>query len=104
MTHEMSATHGSCSLITVSDSRISSTDASGDTIEQKLIGQGHLVANRSIVPDDIDASSSYQQAEVALVCATALLKPLRRLSKSHSQGLEKFFDCTVSVSWDHELC
>ena len=55
MTHEMSATHGSCSLITVSDSRISSTDASGDTIEQKLIGQGHLVSNRSIVPDDIDA-------------------------------------------------
>ncbi|MFZ1510151.1 MAG: molybdenum cofactor biosynthesis protein B [Tabrizicola sp.] len=39
-------------VLTVSDSRTAETDKSGDTLVDRLIGAGHILADRGIVPDD----------------------------------------------------
>ena len=39
-------------VLTVSDSRTVETDKSGDTLVDRLIGAGHILAERGIVPDD----------------------------------------------------
>ncbi|MFZ1348650.1 MAG: molybdenum cofactor biosynthesis protein B [Tabrizicola sp.] len=39
-------------VLTVSDSRTAETDKSGDTLVDRLIGAGHILAERGIVPDD----------------------------------------------------
>ena len=39
-------------VLTVSDSRTVETDKSGDTLVDRLIGAGHILADRGIVPDD----------------------------------------------------
>lgn len=39
-------------VLTVSDSRTPETDTSGDYLVQALTGDGHLLANRSLVPDN----------------------------------------------------
>ncbi len=54
MTHKLSSTHGSCTLLTISDSRDEANDASGDLIEQKLLVSGHQLIQRYIVRDEID--------------------------------------------------
>ena len=42
-----------CAVITVSDTRTTGNDESGDTIERLLVEAGHDVAARQIVPDDV---------------------------------------------------
>jgi molybdopterin adenylyltransferase len=39
-------------VLTVSDTRTPETDKSGDTLVERLMGAGHHLAGRSIVPDD----------------------------------------------------
>ena len=39
-------------VLTVSDSRTAETDRSGDTLVDRLIEAGHILADRGIVPDD----------------------------------------------------
>ena len=41
-----------CAVLTISDTRTSSTDASGDAIAHALTGAGHSVVSRQIVHDD----------------------------------------------------
>jgi molybdenum cofactor biosynthesis protein B len=41
-------------VLTVSDTRTPETDASGDTLVERLTRAGHLLADRGIVPDDLD--------------------------------------------------
>ena len=40
-------------ILTVSDTRTPESDRSGDTLAERIIGAGHHVATRAIVPDDI---------------------------------------------------
>jgi len=42
-------------VLTVSDTRNSSNDTSGDTLEQRITGAGHHLAARSIAHDDANA-------------------------------------------------
>ena len=42
-------------VLTVSDTRTSDTDKSGDTLVDRLTGAGHILADRGIVPDDRSA-------------------------------------------------
>lgn len=42
----------SIAVLTVSDTRTSGNDTSGDTLVQRIITAGHSVADRMIVPDD----------------------------------------------------
>ncbi len=44
--------HLRCAVLTISDTRTASTDASGDAIAHALIGAGHSVVSRQIVHDD----------------------------------------------------
>src|SRR3546814_6614480 len=41
-------------VLTVSDTRQLHDDRSGDTLAQRLVDAGHILADRSIVPDDSD--------------------------------------------------
>lgn len=41
-------------ILTVSDSRTSSNDTSGDLLQQRIETAGHIVAAREIIRDDID--------------------------------------------------
>ena len=42
-------------VLTVSDTRGPDDDRSGDTLVERLTGAGHILANRGIVTDDVDA-------------------------------------------------
>jgi molybdopterin adenylyltransferase len=42
-------------VLTVSDTRTVADDKSGDTLAEKIAGAGHMLADRAIVPDDIEA-------------------------------------------------
>ena len=42
-------------VVTVSDSRTRETDRSGDTLERLITGDGHTVAERAILRDEVDA-------------------------------------------------
>ena len=42
-------------VLTVSDSRTRETDTSGDTLVARLTDAGHELADRAILPDDVDA-------------------------------------------------
>ena len=41
-------------VLTVSDTRTLDTDKSGDTLVERLKGDGHVLADRAIVTDDVD--------------------------------------------------
>lgn len=41
-------------VLTVSDTRTMADDRSGDRLVERLTGAGHLLADRAIVPDDVD--------------------------------------------------
>ncbi|MBI69114.1 MAG: molybdenum cofactor biosynthesis protein [Phycisphaerae bacterium] len=73
MTHQLSSTHGSCTLITISDSRTQATDDSGDVIEQKLIERGHLILQRAIVSDDVSNIQSQIREALAMQCASQFI-------------------------------
>ena len=40
-------------VITISDSRTKENDASGDTLEKRIIDTGHQMIKRTIIPDDV---------------------------------------------------
>jgi len=42
-------------VLTVSDTRTAADDRSGDTLVERIAGAGHVLADRTIVRDDIDA-------------------------------------------------
>lgn len=42
-------------VLTISDSRTRATDTSGDTLAARLTDAGHMLADRAILPDDVDA-------------------------------------------------
>lgn len=42
-------------VLTVSDTRTSADDRSGDTLVERLTGAGHVLAARAIVPDEAEA-------------------------------------------------
>lgn len=42
-------------VLTVSDTRTVADDRSGDVLVERLQGAGHVLADRTIVPDDVDA-------------------------------------------------
>lgn len=42
-------------IVTISDSRTPATDTSGDVLEKRVAGEGHVLAGRSLVRDDVDA-------------------------------------------------
>lgn len=45
----------SIAVLTVSDSRTVADDRSGDTLAERLSAAGHRLADRAIVPDDVEA-------------------------------------------------
>lgn len=62
-----------CFVLTISDTRTSSNDASGDAIVSALQAAGHVIARRQIVKDDPPAVSRAVQAgavEVDVVITT----------------------------------
>lgn len=52
-------------VLTVSDTRTPETDRSGDTLVERLIGAGHVLADRAIVPDDVAAITERLRAWIA---------------------------------------
>ena len=44
-------------VLTVSDTRDMADDTSGATLSERIKSAGHIVAERSIVPDEIEATS-----------------------------------------------
>jgi molybdenum cofactor biosynthesis protein B len=62
-----------CIVLTISDTRTTATDTSGDAIAQTLTGAGHTVVKRGIVRDDPEAVRqlvSAAAADVPLVITT----------------------------------
>lgn len=52
-------------VLTVSDTRSLEEDRSGDTLVARLTGAGHLLADRTIVPDDRDGIAEKLRAWIA---------------------------------------
>jgi len=52
-------------VLTVSDSRTPETDKSGDTLVDRLVTAGHILADRGIVPDDRPAIVARLRAWIA---------------------------------------
>lgn len=52
-------------VLTVSDTRTRETDRSGDTLVGRLEGDGHILADRAIVPDDADAITEILERWIA---------------------------------------
>jgi molybdopterin adenylyltransferase len=42
-------------VLTVSDTRTAQDDRSGDTLVERIVGAGHLLADRAIVADDVES-------------------------------------------------
>ncbi len=52
-------------VLTVSDTRTPADDRSGDTLAQRLTDHGHVLADRAIVKDDMDAITGQLRAWIA---------------------------------------
>jgi molybdopterin adenylyltransferase len=52
-------------VLTVSDTRTTADDRSGETLVERLTGAGHRLAARAIVPDEVDAIRAQVQAWIA---------------------------------------
>ena len=52
--HRRQGQQARCLVITVSDSRTPETDRSGDKMAELLLGGGHLVTERILIPDEPD--------------------------------------------------
>jgi molybdopterin adenylyltransferase len=62
-----------CAVLTISDTRIPDTDASGDAIAHALTGAGHSVVSRQIVHDDPGAVRDWVSAaasDVSVIVTT----------------------------------
>lgn len=55
----------SIAVLTISDSRTTADDRSGDTLVERLTGAGHRVGGRAIVPDDVEAIRACVRAWIA---------------------------------------
>ena len=55
----------SIAVLTVSDTRTSADDRSGDTLAERLTGAGHRLGDRAIVPDDVEAIRAKVRAWIA---------------------------------------
>jgi len=53
--HARDVTHAAIAVLTVSDTRTPENDRSGSTIRDRLVAEGHTIADYRIVPDDPDA-------------------------------------------------
>ncbi|MHB8283529.1 MAG: molybdenum cofactor biosynthesis protein B [Caulobacteraceae bacterium] len=51
-------------VLTVSDTRDASNDTSGDVLAERITGAGHVLADRAILRDDVDAIRAQVQAWV----------------------------------------
>ena len=56
-----------CAVVTISDTRTTANDTSGDAIAQALTDSGHAVVGRHIVRDDPDAVRNVVRAEAGNV-------------------------------------
>lgn len=52
-------------VLTVSDTRAAADDRSGDVLAERLVGAGHHLAARAIVPDEIDAIQAAMRGWIA---------------------------------------
>src|ERR1700739_1090934 len=52
-------------VLTVSDTRSLKDDKSGSLLVQRIVSAGHLVAERSLVPDDVEAIRARVKAWIA---------------------------------------
>ncbi|MGL6210405.1 MAG: molybdenum cofactor biosynthesis protein B [Paracoccaceae bacterium] len=52
-------------VLTVSDTRVAADDRSGDTLVERLVGAGHLLAARGIVRDDREGIAAQLRAWIA---------------------------------------
>jgi molybdopterin adenylyltransferase len=52
-------------VLTISDTRSLKDDKSGALLVQRIVGAGHLVSERSLVPDDIEAIRARVKAWIA---------------------------------------
>ena len=52
-------------VLTVSDTRVIADDKSGDTLVARLESAGHRLADRAIVPDDIEEIRARAQSWIA---------------------------------------
>jgi molybdenum cofactor biosynthesis protein B len=55
----------SIAVLTVSDTRSLAEDRSGDTLVQRLQDAGHMLADRAIVPDDVEAIQAKVRSWIA---------------------------------------
>ncbi|MDJ1157824.1 molybdenum cofactor biosynthesis protein B [Chelatococcus sp. SYSU_G07232] len=55
----------SIAVLTVSDTRSLANDRSGDTLVERLTGAGHKLADRALVPDDVEAIRSQVRTWIA---------------------------------------
>jgi molybdenum cofactor biosynthesis protein B len=55
----------SIAVLTVSDTRSRADDRSGDTLVQRLTDAGHRLADRAIVPDDVEAIQAKVRSWIA---------------------------------------
>ena len=64
-----------CAVLTASDSRTAETDTAGDVIADLLEGAGHIVVERTIVPDEAaeigtTLDSWLRSPEIQVICTT----------------------------------
>ncbi len=52
-------------VLTVSDTRNAATDTSGDTLAARIVAAGHILADRTIIPDDVPALTAQLRAWIA---------------------------------------
>ncbi len=95
----------SCAIMTISDTRTEKTDESGQVLETRIKEAGHLVVDRSLVADEVDAiqhqlRALIQNQQVDVVITTGGTGITRRditpeaidpLSTKHIQGFGELF-------------
>ena len=52
-------------VLTVSDTRTGADDTSGDTLATRVMGAGHTLAARALLPDDVEAIAAQTRAWIA---------------------------------------
>ncbi|MDP9102398.1 MAG: molybdenum cofactor biosynthesis protein B [Pseudomonadota bacterium] len=52
-------------VLSISDTRDAETDTSGNVLAERIAGAGHILAVRTIVPDDVDAIRSRVRAWIS---------------------------------------
>ena len=71
--HDHDTASVSCAIVTVSDSRTASTDASGQAIRAVLEGAGHHISWSTMVPDEADRIRAAVETATARPDVTAVV-------------------------------